>query len=74
MVLEWIERVVDVSGTDGPENFKILNKLELRFDRRSARLGFSDLIKSDQFGFRPVEMSWDLRFHKMRHACGRVST
>ena len=37
----------------------------LRFDRWSPRLDFSDLIKAVQFESRPVEMSWDLRHHKI---------
>ena len=51
-----------------PENFKILKK-QLRLNAVSARLGFSDVIKADQFGFRPAEMSWDLRHHKTCSVC-----
>ena len=42
-----------------PENFRILKKL--RFNHWSRQLSFSNLIRSDQFGSRPAEMSWDLR-------------
>ena len=42
----------------------------LRFERWSVLLGFSDLIKADQFGSRPAEMSWDLKHHKMHREGG----
>ena len=45
-------------------------RLELKFDRWSERLGFSDLIWSDQLESRPAEMSRDLRHHKMYLAFG----
>ena len=45
--LEWIECVDDVmAGRNGPENFRILKRRELRFGYRSRRLSFSDLIRS----------------------------
>ena len=47
-----------IPGRYGPENFMILKRRELRFDRLSERFSFSDLIRLDQFGARPAEMSY----------------
>ena len=70
-LLKRIEWVVDVvPGRDGPENLRILKRQKLRFNRWSVWLGFSNLIKADQFGSRLAEMSWDLRHHKMCRAWG----
>ena len=58
----WIEWVGDVMpGRD------VLRILGFWKRRRSGWLSFSDLIRSDQLGSRPTNMSWDLRDHKMRH-------
>ena len=63
-VIEWVDDVVP--ERDGLGNFRIFEKKdELRFDRWRKRLSFSDLMRSDQFGFRLTEMSWDLRHYKM---------
>ena len=68
--LEWIERVDDVIS--GRDILRILGFLKdgvaVRLSKRAVE--FSDLIRSDQFGSRPTEISWDLRHHKMR--CVRV--
>ena len=62
-----------IPGRGDLGNFRIFKKTELRFDCWSEQLGFSDLIRSDQFGSQPAEMSWDLRHHKMHRAWGRGS-
>ena len=45
------------------ENFE---KQLLIFYRWSVLLGFSDPIRSDQFGSLPAEKNWDLKHLKMR--------
>ena len=72
----WLEcRWSELSGwlTSYPEEMILRiwgfgKDVELTFDRLIARLVFSDLIKADQSGSRPAEMSWDLKYHKMRRA------
>ena len=62
-----------VPGRDGPENVKILERQVVEFRPLERAVVFFNLIKANQFGSRPAEMSWDLRHHKMNRAWGGVS-
>ena len=69
--LEWLEWVVDfVTGRYDLENFGILKRQLVEARPLKRAVGFFGLIKADQFGSRPAEISWDLRHHKM--CCGCV--